>query len=126
MTKISTTELQQTGVDLDKGVYKLIRLLTIVSIIITLMAACGGGGNNPEETANLTLQLNNDPDTLVVEDVGGPYCFSNELLDGNDYCVTIHDDTGMDCTVTGGDDGSGCGIINGAPVTSITVDCDPV
>ena len=70
---------------------------------------------------------NNGGDTLTIE-ASGSFTFPTGLPDGASYNVEAwgYQSQAMTCTVSGGDNGDGTGVIPGANVTNIVVACAPV
>ena len=67
--------------------------------------------------------LNNGGDAITVTDVGA-FAFPAALLDGDDYAVTVvNNTTPLTCVVTGGGAADGTGTIAAADVIDIDVNC---
>ncbi|MDH3342813.1 MAG: hypothetical protein OEM07_03730, partial [Gammaproteobacteria bacterium] len=69
--------------------------------------------------------LNNGGDAISVPASGAAFAFPTGLLDGDNYAVTVvNNTTGLTCVVTGGSSANGSGSIAAADVTNIDVACN--
>jgi len=79
------------------------------------------GGNVSGLTGSVTLQNNSGDDIIKTTNDG--FTFPAQA-DGTEYAVTVSSQpAGQTCSVTGGDNSFGGGVIAGADVTSIVVTC---
>lgn len=109
------------------------RYLAIITVSLSLaflLGACGsksgsapaytiGGTVSGLEGSGLILQ-NNDGDDLVISG-NGPFTFAAPLLDGANYVVTVMaqpNTPSQTCSVL-----SGSGVIAGADITNVSIDC---
>ncbi|MBW1762653.1 MAG: SBBP repeat-containing protein, partial [Deltaproteobacteria bacterium] len=84
------------------------------------------GGTVTGVIGTFTL-TNNAGDTITIE-ASGSFTFPTGLPDGASYNVEAwgYQSQAMSCTVSGGDNGDGTGVIPGANVTNIVVACSEV
>ena len=132
--------------------FHLSRSLLVYLLCLLLLSACGGGGSSEDEngfkipssddgveteegkvyeTTQSTYQVNglirgvdepkfitlNNKETIVVKE-DGVFEFSSKLLDKDNYLVELLTDDSS-CVVN-----SGSGVVSGASITNIVIDCD--
>lgn len=109
----------------SKGILYSMVLLSSVFILTACDHEFGVSGNVSGAVGTVKL-TNNGADEVFMGD-NGLFIFEKTLEDGDSYDVNVvpGSDTsqGQLCSVTGGSNGDGSGIINGAHVTDIMVTC---
>jgi hypothetical protein len=112
-----------TGGDDGKGGGK-VPSANVTSVVVTCEYTIGGSISGLT-AGSLVLHESGGADDFTAS-ANGTFTFANALATGAKYQVSVATQpTGLTCTVTGGDNGTGGGAVATANITSIAVVCAP-